>query len=88
MPVIALEKIFEVPIVDAEKANNTMVVVESEGSRMALWFNALLGPHQVVVKNLESNDRKVSNVSGATIMDDGKVVLILDIGALVCASRH
>jgi two-component system chemotaxis sensor kinase CheA len=88
MPVIALEKIFQVPIDDAEKANNIMVVVESEGSRVALLVNELLGQHQVVVKNLESNYRKVSNVSGATIMGDGKVALILDIGALVRRSRH
>jgi two-component system chemotaxis sensor kinase CheA len=88
MPVIALEKIFQVPIVDADKANNIMVVVESEGSRVALLVNELLGQHQVVVKNLESNYRKVSNVSGATIMGDGKVALILDIGALVRRSRH
>jgi two-component system chemotaxis sensor kinase CheA len=88
MPVIALEKIFQVPILDAEKANNIMVVVESEGSRVALLVNELLGQHQVVVKNLESNYRKVSNVSGATIMGDGKVALILDIGALVRRSRH
>ena len=88
MPVIALEKIFQVPILDADKANNIMVVVESEGSRVALLVNELLGQHQVVVKNLESNYRKVSNVSGATIMGDGKVALILDIGALVRRSRH
>lgn len=88
MPVIALEKIFQVPIADSEKANNIMVVVESEGSRVALLVNELLGQHQVVVKNLESNYRKVSNVSGATIMGDGKVALILDIGALVRRSRH
>ena len=88
MPVISLEKIFQVPIADAEKANNIMVVVESEGSRVALLVNELLGQHQVVVKNLESNYRKVSNVSGATIMGDGKVALILDIGALVRRSRH
>ena len=88
MPVIALEKIFQVPIADAEKTNNIMVVVESEGSRVALLVNELLGQHQVVVKNLESNYRKVSNVSGATIMGDGKVALILDIGALVRRSRH
>ena len=88
MPVIALEKIFQVPVANTEKANTIMVVVESEGSRVALLVNELLGQHQVVVKNLESNYRKVSNVSGATIMGDGKVALILDIGALVRRSRH
>jgi len=88
MPVIELEKIFQVPRFDFEKSNSIMVVVESEGSRVALLVNELLGQHQVVVKNLESNYRKVPNVSGATIMGDGKVALILDIGALVRRSRH
>jgi two-component system chemotaxis sensor kinase CheA len=88
MPVIELEKIFQVPMLNSDKTNNIMVVVESEGSRVALLVNELLGQHQVVVKNLESNYRKVSNVSGATIMGDGKVALILDIGALVRRSRH
>jgi two-component system chemotaxis sensor kinase CheA len=88
MPVIELEKVFQVPRFDFEKSNSIMVVVESEGSRVALLVNELLGQHQVVVKNLESNYRKVPNVSGATIMGDGKVALILDIGALVRRSRH
>ena len=48
----------------------------------------LLGQQQVVVKNLEANYRKVNDVSGATIMGDGRVALILDIGALVRHSRH
>ena len=88
MPVIELEKVFQVPRFEFEKSNSIMVVVESEGSRVALLVNELLGQHQVVVKNLESNYRKVPNVSGATIMGDGKVALILDIGALVRRSRH
>ena len=48
----------------------------------------LLGQQQVVVKNLESNYRKVDDVSGATIMGDGRVALILDVGSLVRRARH
>jgi two-component system chemotaxis sensor kinase CheA len=48
----------------------------------------LLGQQQVVIKNLESNYRKVPNVSGATILGDGKVSLILDTSGLVRRSRH
>ncbi len=55
---------------------------------MALLVDELLGQHQVVVKNLESNYRKVPNVSGATILGDGTVALILDTGALVRRARH
>jgi two-component system chemotaxis sensor kinase CheA len=88
MPVIELEKVFEVPRFDFEHVSNIMVVVEAEGGRVALLVDELLGQQQVVVKNLEANYRKVSDVSGATIMGDGRVALILDIGSLVRKSRH
>lgn len=88
MPVIELERLFQVPPSTDNGGSGIMVVVESEGSRAALLVSELLGQHQVVVKNLESNYRKVANVSGATILGDGKVALILDIGALVRRSRH
>jgi two-component system chemotaxis sensor kinase CheA len=88
MPVIELEKVFQVPRFDFEKSSDIMVVVEADGSRVALLVDELLGQQQVVVKNLESNYRKVPNVSGATILGDGKVALILDTGALVRRSRH
>ena len=87
MPVIELEKVFQVPRDDA-KSSDIMVVVEAEGSRVALLVDELLGQQQVVVKNLETNYRKVPNVSGATILGDGKVALILDTSALVRRSRH
>ena len=88
MPVIDLEKVFEVPRFDFENVSNIMVVVEAEGGRVALLVDELLGQQQVVVKNLEANYRKVPDVSGATIMGDGRVALILDIGSLVRRSRH
>jgi len=88
MPVIALEKIFQVPRLDPSKSSSIMVVVEADGSRVALLVDELLGQHQVVVKNLESNYRKVPNVSGATILGDGTVALILDTGGLVRRARH
>jgi two-component system chemotaxis sensor kinase CheA len=88
MPVIELEKVFQVPRFDYEKNSDIMVVVEADGSRVVLLVDELLGQQQVVVKNLESNYRKVPNVSGATILGDGKVALILDTGALVRRSRH
>ncbi|MEK9802589.1 MAG: chemotaxis protein CheW, partial [Curvibacter sp.] len=87
MPVIELEKVFQVPRDDA-KSSDIMVVVEAEGSRVALLVDELLGQQQVVVKNLETNYRKVPNVSGATILGDGTVALILDTSALVRRSRH
>jgi two-component system chemotaxis sensor kinase CheA len=88
MPVIELEKVFQIPRFDFERSSDIMVVVEADGSRVVLLVDELLGQQQVVVKNLESNYRKVPNVSGATILGDGKVALILDTGALVRRSRH
>ena len=90
MPVIALERIFQVPRPGGagSSGNNIMVVVEADGSRVAVLVDGLLGQHQVVVKNLETNYRKVPNVSGATILGDGTVALILDTGALVRRARH
>lgn len=88
MPVIELEKVFQVPRFDFGRSSDIMVVVEADGCRVALLVDELLGQQQVVVKNLESNYRKVPNISGATILGDGKVALILDTGALVRRSRH
>lgn len=88
MPVIELEKVFQVPRFELGKSSDIMVVVEADGSRVVLLVDELLGQQQVVVKNLETNYRKVPNVSGATILGDGKVALILDTGALVRRSRH
>lgn len=88
MPVIAMEKIFRVPRAVDEKSSDIMVVVESDGSRVALLVDELLGQHQVVVKNLESNYRKVPNVSGATILGDGTVALILDTISMVNRARY
>jgi two-component system chemotaxis sensor kinase CheA len=60
-----------------------LVLVQAEGRRIALEVGRLVGQQQVVVKNLESNYRRVHGVSGATIMGDGSVALILDVGLLV-----
>lgn len=88
MPVIDLERLFDVPRGNDEKTTSIMVVVEAEGGRVAMLVDELLGQQQVVVKNLEANYRKVEDVSGATIMGDGRVALILDVGSLVRRSRH
>ncbi len=88
MPVLDLEQVFDVPRADFEHAGGIMVVAEAEGGRVALRVDQLLGQQQVVVKNLEANYRRVNDISGATIMGDGRVALILDVGSLVRRSRH
>jgi two-component system chemotaxis sensor kinase CheA len=64
-----------------------MVIVEAEGAKVALLVDELLGQHQVVVKSLEANYRKVNGISGATIMGDGRVALILDVATLTRLRR-
>jgi two-component system chemotaxis sensor kinase CheA len=88
MPVVDLESLFQIPRFELGGDRKIMVVIESSGSRVALLVDELLGQQQVVVKNLESNYRKVNHISGATILGDGKVALILDTGSLVRRSRH
>ena len=78
---------FSIPRFDKRKSC-ILVVIESEGARVAMMVDELVGQQQVVVKNLESNYRKVAGISGATILGDGRVALILDIAQLIKRSRH
>lgn len=81
LPLLSLGKLFGVPAVPLEEG--IAVVVEADGARIALLVDTLLGQEQVVIKTLEANYRKVPCVAGATILGEGRVVLILDVGALV-----
>jgi two-component system chemotaxis sensor kinase CheA len=83
LPVRNLATVFDIPTARAQSDRAIMVIVEAEGRRSALIVDELIGQHQVVVKNLEANYRKVDGISGATILGDGRVGLILDIGYLV-----
>jgi two-component system chemotaxis sensor kinase CheA len=60
-----------------------VIVVEGEGTRIGLFVDELIGQQQAVVKSLEANYRRVSGISGATILADGSVALIADIAGLV-----
>jgi len=92
LPVLSLAEQFGVsqPATDclSRAAGQTLVVVEADGKRMAAVVDELLGQHQVVVKNLESNYRRVRDISGATILGDGRVALIIDVSSLVKGTRH
>jgi two-component system chemotaxis sensor kinase CheA len=88
LPVVDLERIFDLRRSGEAPERPVMVVVEAEGRRAALLVDELLGQQQVVVKNLEANYRRVNDISGATIMGDGNVALILDVGALARRARH
>jgi two-component system, chemotaxis family, sensor kinase CheA len=86
LPLVPLGGIFGVEAAGPEKG--IAVVLEADGSRIALLVDALLGQEQVVIKTLEANYRKVPCVAGATILGEGRVVLILDAAALVRAANE
>jgi two-component system chemotaxis sensor kinase CheA len=88
LPVVSLHDLFPGSRQRAQGKEEIMLVVESEGVKNAFLVDELLGQQQVVVKSLEANYRRVPGVSGATIMGDGRVALILDVPALVRMTRH
>jgi len=87
LPVVALYDLFQIPGAMTNFQQGIMIVVEVDGAKAAIFVDALVGQHQVVIKSLESNYRKVAGVSGATIMGDGRVALILDVAALASMAR-
>ncbi|MBU1665382.1 MAG: chemotaxis protein CheW, partial [Gammaproteobacteria bacterium] len=81
LPFVSLPEAFNLPSVE-DVTKGIVVVVETEDGKAALFVDELLGQHQVVIKSLEENYRKVPGVSGATIMGDGRVAMILDVTAV------
>ena len=88
LPLIPLYKIFSIEPRFTDPSEGIVVILESEGKKAALFVDDLVGQQQVVVKNLESNYRKVAGISGATILGDGGVALIIDVAALLRSSRQ
>ncbi|MDO9139162.1 MAG: chemotaxis protein CheA [Methylobacter sp.] len=84
LPVIRMRGIFNVNSGNPTKSKEgVLVVVEGQGELCCLLVDELLGQQQVVIKSLEANYRRVEGVSGATILGDGSVALILDVPGLV-----
>lgn len=88
LPVVALHEVFHVPGAVTALERGIMVIIEADGSKVALFLDALVGQQQVVIKSLEANYRKVAGISGATIMGDGHVALILDVAVLAALGRN
>ena len=81
VPLMALHELVHMPA--GANEHNLCILIESDGKKLALGVDELLGQQQVVVKSLESNYRRVPFMSGATILGDGRVALILDAAELV-----
>jgi two-component system chemotaxis sensor kinase CheA len=89
LPVLSLADAFKLPGDAQGRDEGILVILEAEGGKTALLIDELVGQHQVVIKSLETNYRRVPGISGATIMGDGRVALILDVAHIVglCHSR-
>jgi two-component system chemotaxis sensor kinase CheA len=88
LPIIRLHEVFNTQPDNTELVNGLLVVVEGEGQLAGIFVDDLLGQQQVVIKSLESNYKKVEGLSGATILGDGTVAMILDVPGLVALSRE
>lgn len=82
LPVVPVHQALDVTDAITEPGAGIAVIVHAEGRRYAMLVDELVGQQQVVVKNLETNYRKVPGVSAATILGDGRVALILDVADL------
>ncbi len=89
LPIVRLHEIFGIEGYRAQElGDGLLVVVEGDGRRCGILVDDLIGQQQVVIKSLEANYERVDGVSGATILGDGSVALILDIpGVMRLASQ-
>ena len=65
------------------KEDNLLVIVESGNRKVGLLVDELLDQQQIVIKSLESNYKSMRGLSGATILGDGTVALIIDIAGII-----
>jgi two-component system chemotaxis sensor kinase CheA len=82
LALVEMHRLFAVADAVHNPTQAIVVIVQAEGTRFALLVDQLVGQQQVVVKNLETNYRKVPGISAATILGDGNVALIIDVAAI------
>lgn len=83
LPILRLSELFSVRSDSKKIDDGLLVVAESGGQRVGIFVDELLEQQQVVIKSLEANYRQMAGISGATILGDGKVALILDVPGLI-----
>jgi len=83
IPIIRLYDLLNVDSEITELTQGLLVVVEGDNRKFGLFVDDLLGQQQVVIKSLATNFEQIQGISGATILGDGKVALILDVAGLV-----
>lgn len=83
LPIMRLHRAFACSDAVTDIERGIVVVIEEDGRRVGLLVDDLLGQQQAVVKSLEAHYRRVQGISGATILSDGSVALIVDVGGVV-----
>jgi two-component system chemotaxis sensor kinase CheA len=84
-------RMYDVFVLEPEYTNPMkaiLLILETEGERVAVMVDEILGQQQVVIKSMEQNFRKVEGIAGATILGDGTVGFILDVRGLLEIARH
>ncbi len=88
IPIFRLYKLFNIKNTATKLEQGLLVIAEGDGQKIGLFVDELLSQQQIVIKSLENNYKKVQGVSGATILGDGNVALILDITGLIQLFRN
>jgi two-component system chemotaxis sensor kinase CheA len=83
LPILRLHQAFSCADAVTAIDRGIVVVVEDGTRRIGLLVDALVGQQQAVIKSLEAHYRRVRGISGATILSDGSVALIVDVGGIV-----
>jgi two-component system chemotaxis sensor kinase CheA len=82
LPIVRLHEVLGAPGAEHDPCKALVCVIESNGGNLAVLVDEVLGQHQVVVKSLEVNFKKVDGLMGATILGDGRVAMIVDVQSL------
>lgn len=87
IPVLRLYSLFGIDNAAARLEEGLLVIVEGDGQKIGLFVDELLSQQQIVIKSLETNYKFIAGISGATILGDGSVALILDVAGLIKLSQ-
>lgn len=88
IPIIRLGRIMRIEDAEQSLEKGLLVITEVDGSKVGIFVDSLQAQQQVVIKSLETNYRKIEGISGATILGDGNVALILDLAGIVSMSQN
>jgi len=79
LPLVRLYQLFNLPSVKIDPTEALVVVLHGEQNRFGILVDDVLGQMQAVIKSIDKNFKKIEGTSGATILGNGKVSLILDV---------